>query len=101
MPAVGSVDNQRRPVSDQTMIPSPEPHGTLEVALSHAANLLKTDPAAAANQAREILKVIPNQPAATLVLGAAYRTAGELTAALSVLEGLAVAYPDWAVAHFE
>ena len=36
-----------------------EPVGTLEVALAHAKALLDSDPALAAEQASEILKVVP------------------------------------------
>ncbi len=84
-----------------TMQASSEPHGSFEVALSHAARLLKSDPAAAAEQAREILKVMPGEPAATLILGTAHRESGDLPAAIAVLEGLIGAHPKWAGAHFE
>ena len=84
-----------------TMQSSSEPHGTFEVALSHAARLLKSDPAAAAEQAREILKALPGEPAATLILGTAHRESGDLPAAIAVLEGLTGAHPRWAGAHFE
>src|SRR5262245_45855140 len=80
---------------------SPQPLGTLKVALGHAAQLLETDPAAAAEQAREILKVVPGEPAATLVLGTAHRACGDLAEALTVLEDLVAAHPKWAGAHFE
>jgi tetratricopeptide (TPR) repeat protein len=55
--------------------------GTLEVALDHAARLLPVDPAAAADQAREILKVTGEHPAALRLLGAALRRQGETEAA--------------------
>ena len=63
--------------------------GTLDVALAHAARLLERDPRLAAQQAGEILKVVPGHPRARLVLGAAQRIAGDTQAALDVLEPLA------------
>jgi tetratricopeptide (TPR) repeat protein len=80
---------------------SPQPLGTLKVALGQAARLLETAPAAAVEQAREILKVVPGEPAATLVLGTAHRACGDLAEALTVLEELVAAHPKWAGAHFE
>ena len=59
------------------MSSAPEPVGTVEVALGHAARLLATDPAMAAEQAAEILKVVPNQPQAMLLLGVARRKSGD------------------------
>jgi tetratricopeptide (TPR) repeat protein len=81
--------------------PASEPVGTLEVALSHTARLLATDPAMAEIQAREILKVAPGHPQALLLLGAALRGKGDPTAALGVLEPLTAAQPRAAVAQFE
>ena len=78
-----------------------EPVGTLEVALSHAARLMACDPAMAETQAREILKAVPGHPQALLLLGAALRSQGELSAALAVLEPLAADQPRAAVAQFE
>jgi predicted Zn-dependent protease len=79
----------------------PEPTGTFEVAIKHAARLLDAEPALAAEQAREILKAVPNHPAATLLLGAAHRRSGNPAAALQVLEPLLHAQANWAVAHYE
>jgi len=45
--------------------------GTLEVALAHAARLLRTDAQAALEQAAEILKVMPDQPQALALEGLA------------------------------
>ncbi len=78
-----------------------EPVGTLETALAHTARLLATDPAMAEVQAREILKVIPGQPQAQLMLGVALRLRGEETAALEVLQPLAASAQDWPAAQFE
>ncbi len=66
-----------------------EPVGTLDVALAHAAKLLVSNPALAAEQAGEILKVAPGHPIATIILGASHRARGEATAALAILEPLA------------
>ena len=78
-----------------------EPVGTLEVALAHAEALLDSDPALAAEQASEILKVVPGHPVATIILGAAHRAAGDAAAALAVLEPLSRTQPNWAAAHYE
>ncbi len=83
------------------MSSAPEPVGTVEVALGHAARLLATDPAMAAEQAAEILKVVPNQPQAMLLLGVARRKSGDAGGASEVLESLAAKQPNWAVAHYE
>jgi len=50
---------------------SAQPAGTLEVALAQATRLLRTDAQAACEQAREILKVIPDQPQALALEGLA------------------------------
>jgi len=55
--------------------------GTLEVALAHASRLLASDPASAAAQAREILKVVGEHPQALRLLGEALRRQGEVEAA--------------------
>ena len=62
-----------------------EPVGSLDIALNHAARLLASQPALAAEQAAEILKVVPGHPVATLVLGAARRAGGDPAAALEIL----------------
>jgi Flp pilus assembly protein TadD len=78
-----------------------EPVGTLEVALNHTARLLATNPAAAAEQAAEILKVVPGHPQATLFLGVARRRTADASGAVGVLEALAAKHPNWAAAHYE
>jgi predicted Zn-dependent protease len=78
-----------------------EPVGTLEVALAHAMRLLATDPLKAAEQAAEILKVIPDHPAALLILGSARRATGNAAAAVAMLEALTRKHPHWAAAHYE
>ena len=53
------------------------PTGTIDVALAHAAHLLVRDPVLAEEQAREILKAVPEHPHALRVLGAALRRQGD------------------------
>ncbi|HEY0302811.1 MAG TPA: sulfotransferase, partial [Rhizomicrobium sp.] len=65
------------------------PTGTLEAALAHTVRLLESDPAKAAEQAREILAAVPGHPQARLYLGAAERRQGDFTAGRATLEALA------------
>jgi tetratricopeptide (TPR) repeat protein len=83
------------------MSTAPEPVGTLEVALKHAGALLDSQPELAAEQAREILRVAPKHPLATLFVGIAQRKLGDAAAALQTLQGLAREQPGWAPAHYE
>jgi predicted Zn-dependent protease len=62
-----------------------EPVGTLEVALAHASRLLAVRPTAAAEQACEILKVVPRQPQALLILGLARAAAGDTDGSIDAL----------------
>jgi predicted Zn-dependent protease len=78
-----------------------EPVGTLEVALAHAMRLLATNPSMAAEQAAEILKVVPAHPVALLLLASAQRAAGNPAAAVAILETLTGKQPNWAAAHYE
>jgi predicted Zn-dependent protease len=78
-----------------------EPAGTLDVALNHATQLLRKNPSLAAEQAIEILKVLPSHPHARLVLGAAQRLAGRSQAAVQVLESLAREQPRSSPVHLE
>jgi tetratricopeptide (TPR) repeat protein len=78
-----------------------DPVGTLEVALAHAAKLLATRPALAAEQATEILKAVPGQPGATLILGSARRALGDAATAIATIESLTRSHPQWAAAHHE
>jgi tetratricopeptide (TPR) repeat protein len=68
------------------------PTGSLEVALAHAERLLDTDPALAAEQAGEILRVV-DHPAAWLLLANAQARRGRPEQALEILEPLAAAQP--------
>ena len=81
--------------------PAGEPVGTLATALAHAERLLATAPKLAAEQAIEILKVVPDHPAARLLLASARRRTGDAAGALGMLEPLAKTYPDWAVVQYE
>ncbi|WP_321391821.1 tetratricopeptide repeat-containing sulfotransferase family protein [Emcibacter sp.] len=65
-----------------------DPHGDLKTALNHAASLLQQNPALAEQQAREILKVIPDFDPANHILGASLRFQGKLPEALMVMEPL-------------
>ncbi len=67
------------------MATAAEPVGTLEVALAHASRLLAARPAVAAEQAREILKVVPQQPQAMLILGLACAAAGDVDGSIDAL----------------
>ena len=64
---------------------TPEPLGTFEVALRHAARLLERDAAAAAEQAAEILKVHPDQPDALALSGLALGRLGKGEEAIAAL----------------
>ncbi len=57
-----------------------EPTGNLEIALAHTRRLLQIDPGLAAEQACEILKVVPGHPPAMLLKGAAQRLGGGVRA---------------------
>src|SRR5688572_19899264 len=74
------------------MSAEPEPRGTLELALAHAARLLERQPAAAVEQAHEILKVIPNQPQALWLLATAWRAIGDQLTGLGDQTGAEQAY---------
>ena len=78
-----------------------EPVGTLDTALAHATRLLEAQPALAAEQASEILKVAPGHPHARLLLGAAQRLNGDSTAAVETLTELAREQPNSAATYIE
>jgi predicted Zn-dependent protease len=78
-----------------------EPVGTLEVALAHARRLLASDPPKAAEQAAEILKVVPDHPVALLILGSVRRCLGDAASAVVILEALTRKQPNYAAAHYE
>ncbi|MFO1474919.1 MAG: tetratricopeptide repeat protein [Lysobacterales bacterium] len=72
---------------------------SLELALAHAGKLLDSDPALAAQQATEILRVVGEHPRALRLLAAAHARLGDDQAAVGILGPLARACPDWAQAH--
>lgn len=78
-----------------------DPVGTLEVALAHAQHLLASQPALAADQAREILAAAPAHPGALFILGSALRQAHRTAEALETLQPLARTQPRWAAVHRE
>ena len=71
-----------------------EPLGTLEFALQHAARLLEREPAVAAEQAAEILKVFPDQPHALALSGLALGRLGQGEAAIEALRRAVQLKPD-------
>lgn len=75
--------------------------GSVQVALAHARRLLERDPALAAEQASEILKVAPNHPPALLLLAIAQRQGGNAQSSLELLNALVLAHPAWPALHYE
>ena len=69
--------------------------------LMSASALLEEDPGAAAQAAREILKLYPDHSAAALLLATASRALGNATGALEVLGGLVRLQPASAVLRLE
>ena len=65
------------------------PGAGVAAAIANALRLLDTDPAAAARQARELLKASPGHPGALLLLGMAANAEGDYRHAAAVLEPLA------------
>jgi tetratricopeptide (TPR) repeat protein len=70
------------------------PGGSLAVALANARKLLSVKPALAEEQAREILKVIPGQADALLLLAGARTAQGDARGACTILEKLTETHPD-------
>ena len=73
----------------------------LETALSHANKLLAVNPSLAAQQADEILKVIPNQANALILLALAQDKLGNVDTAIANLRQLIQVQPRWAAAYLE
>ncbi len=65
-----------------------EPRGSIKTALQHAATLLRSSPALAEEQAREVLKVMPGSEPGKRILAAALRSQGKAEASLEQLQGL-------------
>lgn len=72
----------------------PDPRGTLDVALGHTQRLLEQNPAMAAEQAREILRVVPAQPRALALLGHALAALGRRDEAIAALRQATTHDPD-------
>jgi tetratricopeptide (TPR) repeat protein len=70
------------------------PLGTLRLALQHAAQLLEREPAVAAEQAAQILKVFPDQPNALALSGLALGKLGKGDAAIEALRRAVQLKPD-------
>ncbi len=83
------------------MASTAEPTGTLATALAHATRLLAANPALAEAQSREILKAVPGNAQALLLLGAALGAQGDAVGALAILEPLAAAQPHVAHVNYE
>jgi tetratricopeptide (TPR) repeat protein len=66
----------------------------LNTVVTHAAKLLRQDPALAREQAEEILRLYPDQAAALQILGASYRLEGDPGRALSILDPLSKRITD-------
>ncbi|MGH8107587.1 MAG: tetratricopeptide repeat-containing sulfotransferase family protein [Arenimonas sp.] len=83
------------------MSASPEMVSNLETALSHASRLLQVNPALAAEQATEILKVLPDQPNALMLLALSQNALGEPKKSLETFSRLIKVQPQWPAAYFE
>src|SRR2546427_71786 len=78
-----------------------EPVGSLDVALTHAFDLLNRRPQLALEQATVILEGVPGHPIATLIVGTAQRLLGDTPSALGTLENLTRSQPKASAAHYE
>jgi tetratricopeptide (TPR) repeat protein len=75
--------------------------GTLSAALAAAAELLGTNPALAEKRATAILKSVPGQPQALMLLVSARLAQGDAGGARAMLELAANAQPKLAALHYE
>jgi predicted Zn-dependent protease len=75
--------------------------GSLATALAHANRLLATAPAKAEAQAREILKVVPDNTQAIRLLSVSLRLQGRAEAALEALKPALARFPGNALLQFE
>ena len=71
-----------------------ETRGSLEVAMMHATRLLTKQPELAAEQAREILKVVPGHVPAAFLLARAFAALGRGDDAIGALRATLVIEPD-------
>jgi tetratricopeptide (TPR) repeat protein len=81
-------------------MPTDNPGATrdLQTALRSATQLLRRDPEAAAEQAREILRVFPEEQYTTVLLATAERRSGNFESAIEVVSGLLEQHSDSALA---
>jgi len=77
------------------------PAGSLNAAVEHASAILATDPTAALRKAEAILRLVPNEPRARLILASARRRLGDPEGALAILVPLAKAFPRAAHTQYE
>jgi len=75
--------------------------GSLATALAHAERLLGRAPASAEAQAREILKVVPENPQAIRIFSVSLRLQGNAGAACDVLDAAVARIPASALLQFE
>jgi len=75
--------------------------GNLATAIAHLEHLLAANPALAEAQAREILKVVPDEAKTLLLLAAALRAQGQFDEAIKTLENPALGRLAPAVAEYE
>src|ERR1700733_11426745 len=75
--------------------------GSLATALAQAGCMISARPDLAEIQAQEILKVIPREPNAMLLLGRALRLQNKAEDARRELKALVAAQPAMAAAHLE
>jgi tetratricopeptide (TPR) repeat protein len=73
----------------------------LDTALAHATQLMARQPILAVKQAEEILKLLPGEPRARLILAGARRRLGQVGEARTILEPLAREQPGAAHVHLE
>ncbi len=75
------------------MATAADPTGSLATALAHTARLLARDPTLAAEQAREILNVVPGHALALRLLGAALAGQGDSAGAIAALREATASAP--------
>jgi len=73
----------------------------LNAAIDRAAALLGAQPARAEQEIAAVLKILPNDPRALLILASARRRLGDMKGARAIIEPLAKAYPRAARTQYE
>lgn len=79
----------------------PQRTSDLEAALAHASRLISLEPLLAIKQAEEILRAVPNQANALMLLALAQNAAGQTSIALDTFAQLTSLQPRWPAAYFE